>query len=93
MSALMIIDFTPIDPERMKKYSSQAAQTLLPFGAEFIAKGELKILKGETGFANKAVIKFPDIQSAQDWYHSEDYQRLTDERDQAMHSQFHLIVN
>lgn len=91
MSALIIIDLSPIDKCKLNSYSALAAQTLLPFSGEFIAKGAIEPLHGGAEFQTKVVIQFPDKQSAVNWYNSEAYQKIISTRDQAMNSQFHLI--
>jgi uncharacterized protein (DUF1330 family) len=39
----------------------------------------------------KAVIEFPDKESAINWYNSAAYQAIIPLREQGMHSQFHLV--
>lgn len=72
MSAL-IIDLTPTDKEKLTAYSTQAAQTLLPYGGEFLAKGAIEALHGDSTFSTKVVIQFPDRESATNWYASKAY--------------------
>jgi uncharacterized protein (DUF1330 family) len=91
MSALIIVDLTPTDKEQLSAYSAQASATLIPFGGEFIAKGPIEVLHGDTQFQMKVVIQFPDRDNALNWYHSEAYQKLIPVREQGMQSQFHLI--
>ena len=92
MSALIIVDLTPTDKEQLSSYSAQASATLIPFGGEFIAKGAIEVLHGETPFQTKVVIQFPDRDSALNWYRSDAYQKLIPVRERGMHSQFHLIA-
>jgi len=92
MSALVIVDLTPINKDLLSDYSRQAVETLSPFGGKFIAKGLTESLHGEVQFEMKAVIQFPDNESARNWYQSEGYQKLIPIREQGMHSQFHLII-
>ena len=91
MSTLIIVDLTPTDKERLSTYSALAADTLVPFSGEFIAKGPIEALHGEAAFSTKVVIQFPDRESAENWYHSEAYQAIVPIRDQGMNSQFHLV--
>lgn len=91
MNALMIIDLSPLDQEKLGEYSAMAAETLVPYGGEYIAKGPIESLQGNTTFSTKVVIQFPDREKALNWYQSDAYQSLIPIRDQAMHSQFHLI--
>jgi len=91
MSALVIIDLTPTNKTLLSDYSRQAVDTLRPFGGEFIAKGVTESFHGEVQFEMKAVIQFPDNESARNWYQSEEYQKLIPIREQGMQSQFHLL--
>ncbi len=91
MTALIIVDLTPTDKDKLSAYSAMATETLVPFGGEFLAKGAIEVLHGESAFQTKVVIQFPDRDSAMNWYRSEAYQRIISTRDQGMESQFHLV--
>jgi len=91
MPALIIVDATPIDKEQLALYSSMAAQTLIPFSGEFIAKGPIESLHGDAEYAIKVVIQFPDRENALNWYHSAAYQKLIPTRDKGMDSRFQLV--
>ena len=91
MKTLIIVDLTPIDKIKLSEYSALAAETLIPFNGVFIAKGAAEPLNGESNHPIKAVIEFPDKQSAKDWYNSSAYQAIIPLREQGMHSQFHLV--
>lgn len=92
MSALIIVDLTPTDTEQLTRYSAQAGATLVPFGGEFIAKGAIETLHGDSAFKIKVVIRFPDRDSALNWYKSDAYQEIIGIRDLGMNSQFHLVA-
>ena len=91
MSTLIIVDLTPTDTESLSTYSAGAAETLKPFGGEFLAKGAINPLHGDAQFTIKVVIQFPDRDSALNWYKSGAYQKLIPTRDKGMDSQFHLV--
>lgn len=91
MTAYIIVDLTPIDSDKLQQYSALAAETLIPFGGEFLAKGPIELLHGEPNLHTKVIIGFPDRDSASGWYHSPAYQAIINLRNQAMTSQFHLI--
>jgi len=48
-------------------------------------------LYGPTVRHSKLIIRFPDRESAVNWYRSPEYQEIIPVRDQAMDSQFHLV--
>lgn len=91
MTAYIIVDLTPTDADKLAEYSAMAAETLITYGGEFIAKGPIEALHGQAAFKVKVVIQFPDRDSATNWYRSTAYQQIIPLRDQAMQSQFHLI--
>jgi len=91
MTCLVIVDLTPTDKTQLGQYSEQAAKTLAAFNGEFIAKGEIETLHGESSHPMKAVIQFPDKDTARNWYQSEAYQALIPQRERGMQSQFHLV--
>jgi len=91
MSALIIVDLNPTDKDALSTYSALAAPTLIPFSGEFIAKGPIEALHGDTIYSTKVVIQFPDREHAQNWYQSAAYQAIIPTRDQGMESQFHLV--
>lgn len=91
MTCLVIVDLTPIDKVQLGKYSEQAAKTVAAFDGHFIAKGAIEALHGEASHPMKAVIQFPDKETARNWYQSEIYQALIPQRELGMNSQFHLL--
>ncbi|KZN14267.1 DUF1330 domain-containing protein [Marinomonas sp. TW1] len=91
MPNYVIVDLTPLNKEKLAEYSALAAQTFTPFNGHFIAKGETELLDGEKPHPMKAVIEFPDKESARNWYHSDAYQALIPLREQGMECHFHLI--
>lgn len=91
MTSLVIVDLTPVDKTQLTQYSTLAAQTLKPFNGHFIAKGPVETLHGEAMHPVKAVIQFPDKESAKNWYNSAAYQKIIPLREQGMQSQFHLV--
>lgn len=92
MSTLVLVKLNPIDADKIAEYSKRAAETLAAFGGEFIAKGDLSALHGETKFAKSVVIAFPDYDKAVGWYNSPAYQDLIALRDAGMESQFLVIA-
>lgn len=91
MTTLIIVDLTPTDTDKLGAYSAQAADTLTPYGGEFLTKGPIESLHGDTSLTTKVVIQFPDRESAVNWYQSDAYQTIIPTRDLGMDSQFHLV--
>jgi uncharacterized protein (DUF1330 family) len=91
MTAYIVIDMTVKDADKLSKYSAAAPATLAKFKGEFVTKGKIQSLHGASPFQNKAVIQFPDKESAINWYNSPEYQELVELRNTGMDSQFHLV--
>jgi uncharacterized protein (DUF1330 family) len=91
MHSLVIVAFNILKEEKFKEYSAAAAPTVASFGGEFIAKGKPTQLHGDNTFAITAVIKFPDNESAKNWYNSNEYQQIIPLRSEAMDCHFQLI--
>jgi uncharacterized protein (DUF1330 family) len=92
MTALIIVDLPLIDKEKLNAYSTDAAKTLITYNGEFVAKGAIVPLHGESAFTTKVVIQFPSKEKALNWYNSPEYQAITQLREKGMTSQFHLIA-
>lgn len=91
MTALIVVDLTPIDQEKLSAYSTAAAKSLIAYQGEFLSKGSIEVLHGESEFNIKVIIQFPSKEKALAWYNSTEYQKIIPTRDKGMHSQFHLI--
>ena len=67
--------------EGYKAYSSQVQPTLEPFGGRFLVRGgDAVVLDGQPSAPRNVVIEFPSMQAAQDWYRSEAYQAILQDR-------------
>lgn len=91
MTTLIIAKLNPKDADKVGEYSKRAAPTVAAFGGEFLSKGSLSPLHGDSKFAKAAIISFPSREGALGWYQSKAYQDLIVLRDEAMDCQF-LIV-
>lgn len=91
MSAYIIVDLTVKDAEKLSEYSAAAAPTVEKFKGQFLTKGKIESLHGGSAFQNKALIQFPDKESALNWYASPEYQQLIELRNDGMDCQFHLV--
>jgi len=92
MSSYIIVELNVLDADKLAQYSQLAAPTIAKAGGKFIAKSPVQSLHGDAAFSNKVVIEFPSEQEAKDWYQGEEYQVLIALRNEAMESQFQLVV-
>ena len=91
MSAYVVVELTVKDAAAKDRYSTAAGPVLKQFGGEFIAGGAWHVLTGEPAFANGAIIRFPERESAVAWYNSTDYQATLADRALGIDCRFQLI--
>ena len=76
MPAYLIANYTITNPDAYAEYPPAVAPTLEPFGGELvIADFASEAIEGSPAPVS-IVVKFPDKQSAKDWYHSDAYQAV-----------------
>jgi len=91
MSAFVIVSLTPRDPEKLKAYSAAAGPTVQQHSGQFVARGPVEVLAGQTQHKMQAVIEFPSRESALEWYNCDEYQALIPLRTEAMDCDFLLV--
>lgn len=91
MPAYITVNFTPTDKEKLQQYVAAVPATLARYSGEFLVRGMLEKLSGDTDYEMQVILAFPTREQAIDWYHSPDYQALIPLRDAGMRSQFQLI--
>ncbi|CAN5323637.1 DUF1330 domain-containing protein [soil metagenome] len=92
MSAYLVVEFTVKDPDVYRdKYSAHAGQTAKKYGAQPVAGGDWEVLDGEKMLSKGAIMRFPDRQTALDWYNSPEYQELIEIRGVGMDARFSLV--
>ena len=84
MSALMIATIAVKDAAKFQEYLSETQKVAAPYGAELLCRGKADrtLTGGEAGHALTVIVKFPDLQTIDDWYASDAYQALIPLRDQ-----------
>ena len=99
MSVFFVANFTIIDEDKYNSYATQTRETLIPL----MQKGKAKLLvstsKDNLGTkegipANKLVlIEFQDREIAENWYHSDVYQKLIPMRQAATKDAWVIITD
>ena len=84
MSAFLIVEIIKKNEEKFAEYAAKATETVKSHGGEFLIRGKaIKTLVGEQPEHEFAgLVKFPDIQSIDDWYGSDEYQAIIGLRDE-----------
>jgi len=84
MAAYLVGHITIKDPEKWGTYVKGVAVSLEPFDADILFRGKrFNVLAGEHLHSNTVAIRFPNQEILQQWYHSENYQKLIPIRDAA----------
>ena len=92
MSAYLIVEFTVKDPDLYRdKYAANAGRTAQEYGAEALANSNWELLHGDDSLTSGALMRFPDRESAINWYNSPEYQQLIDLRGVAMDARFSVL--
>ena len=75
MPAYTIARVDILDDENYKKYAEIATEAIQKFGGEILVRGgESFQMEGE-GRKRNVIIKWPDMKTAKDFYHSDLYQK------------------
>jgi uncharacterized protein (DUF1330 family) len=84
MSAYVIVQVEVTDWQGFKEYLKEAPQIIAKYGGRYIARGgETVILEGENQGRRIVLMEFPSLQKAENWYRSEEYQKLKSLREGA----------
>ncbi len=84
MVAYLIGHITIKDPVKWEKYVKGVQVSLAPFGAKIVFRGKrVKVFTGKHPYHNTVVIEFSEPAAMQQWYSSENYQKLIPLRNEA----------
>jgi uncharacterized protein (DUF1330 family) len=77
MKAFVVAAETIKDETMFAVYRKEVAATLGAFGGQFVTRGGgFTILEGEWPHSRLVIIEFPLRTAAEDWYKSEEYQKI-----------------
>jgi len=84
MPAYVIIETDIHDAEQYERYKEASPAAVASGGGRFVVRGgELAVLEGEWQPSRLVILEFPDLETAERWYASEDYQEAKKLRDGA----------
>lgn len=75
MPTYAIVQVDVRDADEYAKYAELAGPAVTQYGGEFLARGGKVEVKEGTSRARCVVIRFPDMETAQSFYHSPEYQK------------------
>ncbi len=77
MAAYVIVQAEVTDWERFKEYLKESPGVIAKYGGKYVVRGgEQVLLEGSGETKRIVIIEFASLQKAQEWYRSEDYQRV-----------------
>jgi uncharacterized protein (DUF1330 family) len=77
MTAYVIFDVRPTDPDAMKAYSEKAFDTLKPYDVKIVARtGNIDIREGNWQPNRILILEFSSMEEARAWYDSPEYQKI-----------------
>ena len=77
MAAYVIVQAEVTDWERFKEYLKESPGVIAKYGGKYVVRGGEQVLLEGIGETKRIVIiEFASLQKAQEWYRSEDYQRV-----------------
>ncbi len=84
MSAFFIANVSVKNPELFQEYAKKAGESIAPFGGVVMARGKTEgVLEGNCNHKAVGIVEFPDMESLDRWYNSDDYQKIIPLRDHA----------
>lgn len=70
----VIAQITVTDPQAYKDYVIAVSPLVEQYGGEYLVRGgPAEHFEGDSIGERTVVIRFPSLQAAKDWYHSEEY--------------------
>lgn len=74
MTVYAMVHIDVKDADEYAKYAALAGPALVKYGGEFLARGGECVHMEGTGRARNVIIRFPDMKTAKEFYHSAEYQ-------------------
>lgn len=74
MPAYAIVHIDVHNDEEYAKYAALAGPAVAKYGGEFLARGGQTSAKEGTARARNVIVKFPDMATAEKFYHGPEYQ-------------------
>jgi uncharacterized protein (DUF1330 family) len=92
MTAYLIADIDVKDPAAYEEYKAKVPAIVRKYGGEYLARGgRFVILEGDWKPSRVAVLRFPDIESAQALYDDPEYRPLKALRQRVSKTDFGVV--
>jgi len=74
MSAYVISDVRPLDPDAIRAYRDLAQATIAKYGGRYIVRGgAIDRIEGDWNPNMLVIVEFPTMGCAREWYRSSEY--------------------
>jgi uncharacterized protein (DUF1330 family) len=74
MPAYVIVETNITDPEQYERYREAAPASIAAHGGRYLVRGgELAVFEGDWNPSRVVILEFPDLETAKQWYASEEY--------------------
>lgn len=85
MSAFVMVEISEVlDPAAMQRYAQRAKATVEEFGGSYrCVRGQIEVLEGNWVPHPLVILEFPSMDRAREWYRSDAYRPLIEERQAA----------
>ena len=82
-SAYVVANVTILDQKKWAEYKSKVGETLTPWGAEVVFRGQkVDALSGKNPHTDIVVLRYPSIDAMKSWVSSDAYQAIVPIRNQ-----------
>ena len=80
----MIATINVKDPDKFQQYLAETQKVAAPYGAELMFRGKVDrtLTREDKDHGLAFIIQFPSVEKINEWYGSDEYQRLTALRDE-----------
>jgi len=77
MSAFFIATVRVKNPQKFQEYAKKAAETFAAHGGEIVLRGKAEsALAGSDKHDAVGIVKFPNMDALNAWFHSQEYQTI-----------------
>ncbi|MBL8380289.1 MAG: DUF1330 domain-containing protein [Burkholderiales bacterium] len=92
MAAYCISNVEVLDPAAYENYRSRTLATIEKFGGRFVVRGgKAEAKEGAWKPHRMIVVEFPDLDTANRWYHSPDYQAIIGYREKSARTDLVIV--
>ena len=89
--AYLVAEVHVTDQTGYQAYLKKAVESLKPYHARVIARGQPEVVEGATAHGNVLIVEFPTMADAMKWYTTPPYKDLIAERQKSAKSRLYFL--